>query len=107
MASRTVKNFALLVAMSATASAGVNDWYLSRLTYLFKCDKSTHMWMRSEFFLGVTTMGAHQSVTSVTGVMMFCACSRSSSAASLSQYANGMDLGVVMQNGFASCVRCM
>ena len=31
-ASSTVKNFALLVAISVTAWAGVGDWYLSRLT---------------------------------------------------------------------------
>ena len=36
-------------------------------------------------FLGVTTIGAHQSVGSVTGAMMFCSCNRSSSALSLSR----------------------
>ena len=58
-ASILVKIFALWVAMSATAWAGVEDWYRSRFTYL---DKSTHMWMLSVSFLGATMMGAHHSV---------------------------------------------
>ena len=43
------------------------------------------MRMRSLFFLGTTTMGAHQSVASVTGAMIFCDCRRSSSALSLTR----------------------
>ena len=63
----------------------MGDWYLSLFTYLFKCERSTHMRMRSLFFLGATTIGAHQSVASVTGVIMFCDSKRSSSALSLSR----------------------
>ena len=96
-----MKNLALLAAMSATASAGEEDCYRSLFTKRFRCDKSTHMRMESLFFLGVTTMGAHQSVGSVTGAMICCCCNKSSSAANLSRYAKGMDLGEVMQNGLA------
>ena len=71
-----VKNLALLAAISATASAGEEDQYLSHFTKWFRCDKSTHMRIESLFFLGVTTMGAHQSVGSVTGAMMFCCCNK-------------------------------
>ena len=41
----------------------------------------------------LTTMGAHQSMGSVTGVIMFCSCSNFSSAANLSRYAKGMEWG--------------
>ena len=46
-------------------------------------------------------MGAHQSVGVVTGVMIYCCCSKSSSAANLSRYAKGMDWDDVIQNGLA------
>lgn len=65
MASIFVKIFALSSAMSATAWAGVDDWYLSRLTYLLSRDRSTHFRMLSA---GVTTIGVHHSVGSVTGL---------------------------------------
>ena len=55
--------------MSATASAGVTDGYRSRRTNLLSFERSTHMHIPSEFRLGVTTMGAHHSVGSVTGAM--------------------------------------
>ena len=67
-----VKTFASLAAMSATAWAGVGNWYRSRITKRLRCDKSTHMRILSEFFLGVTTIGAHHVVASVTGVITFC-----------------------------------
>ena len=85
--------------MSATASAGVGDWYLSLQTYRFKCDKSMHIGIRSVPFLGVTTMGAHHSVTSVTGAIIPWSWSRFSSAFNLSLYANGIDRGVLTQKG--------
>ena len=44
-------------------------------------------------------MGAHQSVGSVTGVMMPCWARRSISALSLSLYAKGMVRGVFTQKG--------
>ena len=59
----------------------------------------------SVFFFGVTTMGAHHAVASVTGVMTFCDSNKSSSDFSLSRYAIGMERGVLMQNGFASVVK--
>ena len=93
MASIFVKIFALSAAMSATASAGVGDWYLSRLTYLFKRDRSTHIRMPSVSFFGVTTIGAHHSVGSVTGSMMPCVWSTVSIALCLSWYANATDRG--------------
>ena len=34
-----------------------------------KCERSTHIQTDSLFFLGVTTIGTHHSVTSVTGVV--------------------------------------
>ena len=58
--------------MSATASAGVTDMYRSRRTNLLSFERSTHMRIRSEFRLGVTTMGAPHSVGSVTGAMTPC-----------------------------------
>jgi len=53
--------------------------------------------MDSLFFFGVTTIGACNSVTSVTGVIMFCACKRSNSASNLSRSVNGMKRGVLLQ----------
>ena len=102
-----VKNLVLLAAMSATASAGEHDLYCSHLTkqFKFKCDKCTHILIDSVFFFGVTTIGLHQSVGSVTGVIMYCCCRESSSAANLSRCAYGMDLGDVTQNGLALVVR--
>ena len=38
-----VKILAFSAAMSATASAGVADWYLSRFTNLFRRERSTHI----------------------------------------------------------------
>ena len=109
MASSFVKIFALSAAMLATAWAGVDDWYLSHLTYLFKQDRSTHIQMSSESFLGVTTIGAHahHSVGSVTGEMTPWLCSKSSSALSLSRYANGTARGMLTQNGWALPVKDM
>ena len=43
MASKTVKNLALVAAMSATAWAGVDVWYCSRRTYRLRCKRSTHI----------------------------------------------------------------
>lgn len=40
--------------MSATASAGVGDRYLSLCTYRFKQDRSTHILIWSDPFIGVT-----------------------------------------------------
>ena len=70
MALSLAKTFALSAAMSATARAGVYDWYLSRLTYLFNQDRSMHIWMSSVSFFGVTTIGVHHSVGLVTRAMM-------------------------------------
>ena len=50
-------------------------------------------------------MGAHHSVASVIGAVMFYGCKSSSSVLSLSWYANGTDCGVLAQNGLASWVR--
>ena len=52
-------------------------------------------------------MGAHHSVASATGAMMCCICSNSNSALSSSRWANGIDLGVLMQKGLASAVSKM
>ena len=82
--SNTVKYFALACAISATAAAGVTEGYLSRFTYLFNLDRSTHMRIFSEFFFGVTTIGAHHSVGSVTGAMIPCWTRRSISYFNLS-----------------------
>ena len=60
------------------------------------------MWMFSEPFFGVTTMGAHHSVASVTGAIIFCLSNTSSSVLSLSWYLNGILCGVPMQKGLAS-----
>ena len=62
------------------------------------------MRMLSEFFLGVTTIGAHHSVASVISVTMFCLCNNSSSALSLSRYMNGIERGVFTQKGLALSV---
>ena len=59
----------------------------------------------SEFFLGVTTIGAHHVVGSVTGATTFCDLRRSSLAYNLSRYANGMVRGVCMQKGLAFGVK--
>ena len=66
-ASSFVNTFAFSEAISATACAGVGHWYLSLLTYLFKCERSTHILILSVPFFVATTMGAHHSVGSVTG----------------------------------------
>ena len=79
----------------------VEDWYCSRFTYLFSLDKSTHIWMLSVSFFGATTMGARHSVCSVTGVMIPCFWSRSSSALNFARYAYGTDRGVCTQNSLA------
>jgi len=49
-------------------------------TYLFWCERSTHIQIDSPSFLGGKTIGAHHNVTSVTGAMIFCYCRRSTSA---------------------------
>ena len=59
-------------AMSATAFAGMGDWYLSLQTYLLSFDKSTHSLMSSIPFFGATTIGAHYSVGCTTGAMISC-----------------------------------
>ena len=53
-ASSTVKHFASPAAMSTTASATCifGDMYLSLCTYQFKRDRSTHILIRSDPFLG-------------------------------------------------------
>ena len=107
MASSFVKIFVLSAAMSATARAGVDDWYLLHLTYLFKRDRLMHIRMSSESFLGVVTIGAHHSVGSVTGEMTPLLFRKSSSALSLSQYANGTARGGLTQNGWAFSVKDM
>ena len=81
--------------------------YLSRFTNLLRWERSTHILIFSVPFLGVTTIGAHQSVGSVTGAMMFCSCIRSSSALSLSRKAKGIVRSVLMQKGLASSIRAM
>ena len=106
-ASSLVNTLALCEAMSATASAGVEHWYLSRFTYLLRWERSTHILIFSVPFLGVTTIGAHHSVGAVTGAMMFCSCNRSSSALSLSRKAKGIVRGVLTQKGLASSVKAM
>ena len=69
---RMVNTCASLAAMSATASAGVGDWYFSLRTYLLSYDKSTHSLMSSVPFFGATTISAHHSVGCATGVMISC-----------------------------------
>ena len=56
-ASSFVNTFALLAAMSATTSAGVEHWYQSCFTYLLRWERSTHILILSVLFLGVTTIG--------------------------------------------------
>ena len=73
VASSTVKYLALAAAILAMASAGVGDMYRSHCTYRFKCERSPQMRMFSVFFFGVTTMGAHHSIASVIGAIMFVA----------------------------------
>ena len=65
------------------------------------------MRMRSVPFFGATTIGAHHSVGSVTGVMIPWSTRRSISCLSFSQYAKGIVRGVDTQNGLASFVRDM
>ena len=96
-----MKTGAWLAAISATVSAGVGDWYCSRMTKRLRCDKSTHIRILSEFFLDVTTIGAHHIMAWVTGVMIFCDWRRSSSAFSLLRYANGIFCGMCTQNDWA------
>ena len=100
----TVKNLAFSAAMSATARAGGVVWYLSRFTYLFNWDRSTHKRYAFAVLLGVMTMGAHHSMASVTFSMIPCCSSNSNSDFNLSRYAKGMDLGVLTQKGTASSV---
>ena len=93
-------HWALSAAMSATAWAGVSDWYLSLLTYRLRRDRSTHIRMALEFFLGAMTMGTHHAVGSVTDSMISCTCKRSRSAFNFSQYAIWMVRGGVHAKGF-------
>ena len=65
------------------------------------------MHILSVFFFGVTTIGAHQTVASVTVAVTFCAINKSSSDFSFSQYAMGIDRGVLIQNGRASGFKYM
>ncbi len=65
-----MKILAFSAAMSATAWAGLADWYLSRLTNLLKWDRSTHSLILSDSLFGVMTMGSHHSVVTVTGAIM-------------------------------------
>ena len=69
--------------------------------------KSTHILIRSLSFLGVTTIGAHHSVTSFTGVMIPCSWSNSSSTFRFLWYADGTARGVFTQNGTASSITDM
>ena len=107
MVSRTVKNLALVVAIFATAWAGVDDWCCTRLTNQLRCERSTHILIQSVFFFRVTTIGAHHSVAAVTGAIMCWNSKRSSSAFNLSLYVNGIDRGVLTRNGLTSSVREM
>ena len=45
MATRMVKNLALLAVIFATAWAGVDDWYCSRHTDRDRCERSLHILM--------------------------------------------------------------
>ena len=65
------------------------------------------MRMFPEPFFGVTTMGAHHSVTFVTGAIIFCLSNTSSSVLSLSCYMNGIIRGVPTQKGLAFSVSDM
>ena len=107
MTPSTVKYLALVAMILAMAYAGLGDRYCSRCTYRFKCERSMHKRMILLFFFHVTTIGAHHCVGSVIGTMISCCCNNSSSALSLSRYANGIERGVLMQNGLASWVRDM
>ena len=49
---------------------------LSLLTYLLRRERSTHSLISSVSFLGVTTIGAHNSVGSVTGAIISFHCWR-------------------------------
>ena len=84
MESRTIKNLASVAAMSATAWAGVDDWYCSHLMNQLRCERSTRILMRSVFFFGVTTIGAHHSFAAVTVAIICWDSKRSSSAFDLS-----------------------
>ena len=77
------------------------------MTNLLRRERSTHILILSVSFLGVTTMGAHHSVGSVTGVMIPSSCRRSNSALSLSQKAKGTARGVLTLNGWASFISVM
>ena len=55
----------------------VGDRYLSCTTYQFSLDKSTHILLLSVPFVGVTTIGTHHCIPSVTGVIISCCWSRS------------------------------
>ena len=72
-------------------------------------DTKLNLYLHSKATTNVNWMriGAHHSVGLVTGVMMFCSCSKSSSALSLSRSANGMVQGVRTLKGLASSVKAM
>ena len=106
-ASSLVKILAFSAEMFATAWAGVADWYLSRLTNLLGWEGSTHILIFSVPFLGVTTMGAHHSVGSVTGVMIPWSYRRPNSALSLSRKAKETACCVLTLNGWASSISVM
>ena len=62
----------------------VGNIYHSCCTHRFKCKRSKHMWMFLVFFFEVTSIGAHHSVASMIGAIMFCCCNSYSSALCLS-----------------------
>ena len=79
-----MKYLALLAAMSATTLLGQEtDTVLVSQSGLGVTDQHTCEWNHYSS-LGVTTMGAHQSVGSVTGAIMCCCSNNFSLAANLS-----------------------
>ena len=84
-ASNLIKYSAWEAAISATASCGVGVWYRSLFTNLF----SFVSLISVDPFLGATTIGAHHSVGSVTGLITPSVC------LTLSRYGYWMALGAV------------
>ena len=101
-----MKYLALVDAISATTSRRDGDTYNSRFTKRFSFDKSTQTGISSEFFLGVTTIGAHHSVGFVTGAMILCCCHCLSFRSRRSSYTKGALRGTLVQRvlSYLPCV---
>ena len=62
---------------------------------------STHSLMSFVLFFAMTTIGTHHSIASVTGAIMSCCRSKSSSSRRLSRYTKEIERGTLTQNGSA------